>query len=385
MFRAYGLYGHIQANRVRSVLLLAGFVVLLQVLQFSLYLLMGGILGGGLSLDEIIVAAWRRFQGSWYLSLVLAGLWFAIAYAIHGALIQAATKARGVERREAPELYNALENLCVSRGIPMPKLQIIDSPALNAYAAGLHQGNYTIAVTRGLIDTLEPDELEAVLAHELTHIINKDTQMMVIAIIFAGIFAFFADLFIRPWDFPYGVYPQSRSTTRPGGWDQRYEEEDDRQSGRRSGRGGGDGGAGALIAIIIAIAIILITWGVSMMLRFALSRSREYLADAGAVELTKRPEAMIGALRKISANPILDVPSRVEAFFIETPVAERRAGILSTHPSIDERIDAIVRFAGGDPGAIEGPPLPTGTPLPPLNPRPRPTIARNPWIGPRKS
>src|SRR5690606_10347710 len=108
----------------------------------------------------------------------------------------------------APKLYNVLENLCISRGISMPALQIIETPALNAYAAGLKEGQYVIAVTRGLVDTLSDDELEAVLGHELTHIRNRDTQLMVIAIIFAGIFAFFADLLIRGWNFPYGVWPR---------------------------------------------------------------------------------------------------------------------------------------------------------------------------------
>ena len=143
--------------------------------------------------------------------MVAALAWFVIAYFVHQSLIGLATGARSVTRAEAPKLYNALENLCISRGLPMPALQIIDTPALNAYAAGLHEGQYVVAVTRGLVDTLADDELEAVLAHELTHIRNRDTQLMVIAIIFAGIFAFFGDLAIRGWDFPYGWAPRSKS------------------------------------------------------------------------------------------------------------------------------------------------------------------------------
>ena len=209
----------------------------------------------------------------------------------------------------------------------MPALQIIETPALNAYAAGLKEGQYVIAVTRGLVDTLSDDELEAVLGHELTHIRNRDTQLMVIAIIFAGIFAFFADLIIRGWNFPYGVWP--------------------RGDGRRDDRGGRDGGGGAVLAIVIAIAIIMISWGLSTLIRFALSRSREYLADAGSVELTKNPDAMIRALRKIERNARLDVPSRMEAFFIENPLRGGSASLLSTHPSIEDRVAALERFAGG--------------------------------------
>jgi heat shock protein HtpX len=342
MFQAYGLYGHIRANRIRSVVLLLGFVVLLQMMQFSLYLLGTAFFGFGLSFETIAVEAFAQFKRTWPIATLLAISWFVIAYLGHHALIRLATGAKPVERKNAPELYNALENLCISRGIPMPGLEIIESAALNAYAAGLREGDYVIAVTRGLIEALSPAELEAVLAHELTHIRNRDTQMMVIAVIFAGVFAFFGDMLFRAWDFPYGVYPRSRRTTRSDdGWTTGTSSSGDSKRDR-------DGGpAGALIAIAIALAIILLTWGVSTIIRFALSRSREYLADAGSVELTKNPDAMIRALQRISTNPRVEVISRMEAFFIETPIAERVVGLLSTHPSIEDRIEAIQRFAGG--------------------------------------
>jgi heat shock protein HtpX len=230
----------------------------------------------------------------------------------------------------------------------MPALQIIDTPALNAYASGLSEGQYVVAVTRGLVDTLAPDELEAVLAHELTHIRNRDTQMMVIAIIFAGIFAFFGDLAIRGWDFPYGWAPRPKSegpwgtsTSTSSGWGS-GDSSDRRSSGK--------GSSGAILAILLAVAIILITWGVSTLIRLALSRSREYLADAGAAELTKDPNALVRALRKIESHAQFDVPSRMEAFFIENPVAERVSGLFSTHPSITARVDALRQYAG----ALEG-------------------------------
>ena len=338
---AYGLYGHIQANRIRSVILLAGFVALLHALLFSLLLLLEAFSGG--SFDQIVRAAAARFAQSWPVAMAAALVWFVIAYFMHGALIRMATGAASVARKDAPRLYNLLENLCISRGIPMPRLEIIDTPALNAYAAGLKQDNYAIAVTRGLLDTLTDAELEAVLAHELTHIRNRDTQMMVIAVIFAGIFAFFGDLVIRGWDFPYGWSPRGRRD-RDGTWD----------TGDYSSGGGsdererrGERGGGAILAIILAIAIILITWGVSTLIRFALSRAREFLADAGSVELTKNPDAMIAALRKIEGHAAYEVPSRMEAFFIESPVKARITGIFDTHPSVAARVEAIERFAGG--------------------------------------
>ena len=346
MFHAYGLYGHIRANRIRSVLLLAGFVVLLHILLFSVLLLFNGFFGGQLSLEQIVLRTWDQFGRTYPVALVLALGWFAIAYSIHHTLIAGATGARPVTRVEAPALYNALENLCISRGIPMPHLHMIDTDALNAYAAGLREGDYVVAVTRGLVEKLSPAELEAVLAHELTHIRNKDAQMMVVAVIFAGVFGFFGDLFVRGWDFPYGTSPRGR---RNGGYGYDNSRDDDRSSSSSSGgsSSGGRGNGGAVVAIIIAIAVILISWGVSTLIRFALSRSREFLADAGAVELTKNPDAMIGALRKIEENAVFEVPSRMEAFFIESPVKNRLTGLMDTHPAIADRISALERFAGG--------------------------------------
>jgi heat shock protein HtpX len=343
MFQAYGLYGHIQANRVRSLLLLAGFVLLLHALLFSLLLVWSAFLGG--TFEEIAAGAAAQFARAWPVAMGAALIWFAIAYFTHQTLIGMATGARGVARSEAPKLYSALENLCISRGLPMPALQIIETPALNAYASGLREGQYVVAVTRGLIEALTPEELEAVLAHELTHIRNRDTQLMVIAVIFAGIFAFFGDLIIRGWDFPYGWAPQPKPAG--SGWGS-GSSEGDRESRARGGsdRSSGAGAGGAILAIVVAVVIILITWGVSTLIRLALSRSREYLADAGSAELTKNPDALITALRKIERHAAFDVPSRMEAFFIENPVAERVSGLFSTHPSIGDRVAALQRFAG---------------------------------------
>ncbi len=353
MFQAYGLYGHIQANRIRSILLLAGFVALLHALLFSLLLIWSAFLGG--TFDEIVEGAVEQFGRSWPVAMIASAIWFAIAYFAHQTLIGMATGARGVTRAQAPKLYNVLENLCISRGIPMPALQVIETPALNAYASGMREGQYVVAVTRGLVDTLSDDELEAVLAHELTHIRNRDTQMMVIAVIFAGIFAFFGDMIIRGWDFPYGWSPTPRRQRSPwegqnssqsgsGGWTTGGDDQGDRSSSG-SGRSR-DGGGGAIVAIVLAIAIILITWGVSTLIRFALSRSREFLADAGSAELTKNPDALVRALRKIENHAAFDVPSRMEAFFIENPVSGRISGLLATHPSIEARVEALQRYAG---------------------------------------
>ena len=346
MFQAYGLYGHIQANRIRSVMLLAGFVVLLHVLLFSLLMIWSAFSGG--TLDEIVAGAVRQFGRSWPIAMIGAAVWFVIAYLAHQTLIGMATGARGVTRTEAPKLYNVLENLCISRGLPMPALQIIDTPALNAYASGLREGQYLIAVTRGLVDTLADDELEAVLAprthphpqprhpadgdrrhlrRHLRVLRRHDHPRLGLSLRLVAA--------PRRADGPWGSSQQS------GGCDVRRRERRPRRSGRSSG-----GGGGAILAIAIAIAIILITWGVSTLIRFALSRSREFLADAGSAELTKNPDALIRALRKIQNHASFDVPSRMEAFFIENPVSKRLSGLLATHPSMDERVEALQRYAG---------------------------------------
>jgi|SRR5688572_7042856 heat shock protein HtpX len=327
MYRAYGLYSHIQKNRMKSIFLLASFVVLIHAVLFSLVLLVEVSYGG--TAQQIFDAAIENMRYAWPAGVVAAAVWFAIAFLFHQRMIDYATRAKGIERRQEPELYNALENLCISRGIPMPRLKVIESDALNAFAAGIRKGNYSVAVTRGLIDGLSESELECVLAHELTHIRNKDTQMMVIAVIFAGIIAFIGDIVFRRLDFPFGYSPQ------PG--------RSQRRSERRS-----EGGAGVVVIILIALAVIAISWGVSVLIRFAISRAREILADAGAVELTKNPDGMIAALRRIERQAaIADVPSRMHAFFIESPALNPQRGWLSTHPSVDERVAALVQFAGG--------------------------------------
>jgi heat shock protein HtpX len=359
MFKAYGLYSHIQANRMRSAFLLAGFVLLLLALMFSFALLFESFQSSDAPFEVIVARAQRDFMESWPVGVLAAGVWFVIAWLFHQRMIDFATGARAISRAESPRLYNLLENLCISRGVPIPALQVIDSDALNAYASGLKEGEYKICVTTGLLTALTDPEIEAVLGHELTHIRNRDVQLMVVAVIFAGIFAFVADLTIRSWNFPFGFSPH-----RPP------EREDNR---RESGAG---------LAMMIALAIIAVSWGVSILIRFALSRSREYLADAGSVELTKNPDAMISSLRKIEARAVIPtMPSRMHAFFIESPARVQESGWLSTHPTVDERVRALVEFAGGQdvalaPQIAEGP---EASFLPPDGRSPLDPPQRGPW------
>jgi heat shock protein HtpX len=325
MGEAYGLQTHIWNNNGKSVLLMLGFPVLLILLTYGLFLLFAGLTGsvaGQSGTAGYFIWAGQALAQAWPFAIAGAILWFGIAYAFYQNIIDAATGSRKVERKDEPKLYNLLENLCISRGITMPALRIIETDGLNAFATGLHKGNYSVTVTRGLMNTLTDEELEAVLAHELTHIRNADVRLLIIAVIFVGIFSFVGEMTFR--SLRYGAY---------GGGSSR----------RSSSR---DSGGGALIAIVAALAIIAIAYALAIVIRFALSRRREFLADAGAVELTKNPDAMISALQKISGNAAVNAPSEVREMFIENPHSDF-ASIFATHPPIEKRIEVLAKYAGG--------------------------------------
>ena len=334
MAQAYGLYTHIRANRRRSVLLLIGLFFLVYVMVYA-GALAARALTEDASLDYLLRQAWRDLWIAFPFATAGAALWTLIAYRFHQRLIDAVTGGHTVSRMEAPRLYNLLENLCISRGIPMPKLKIMDTPVLNAFATGLNQKQYAITLTQGLIDRLDDAEIEAVLGHELTHIRNGDVRLLIVAVVIAGVVAFFAELVFR-------MLFHAGGSGRPGTWSRRSSDSD-------SGKGSG----GAFAAIAIALALIALAWLLSIVVRFALSRSREYLADAGSVELTKNPDAMISALRKIEGRgELADVPSAVMEMCVDNP----RSGFIdlfATHPSVQRRVDVLVATAGGrDPGPL---------------------------------
>ena len=268
---AYGLYTHIQSNKRRSIALLIGLFLLVYLLVYA-GALTGEALTNDAPLDVLMRAALRDalYAAPW--ATLGTALWILIAYKFHQSMIDAVTGGREVTRQEEPRLYNLLENLCISRGITMPKLKVIEDGSLNAFATGMNEKQYSITVTSGLINSLDDAEIESVLGHELTHIRNGDVRMLVIAVIIAGVIAFFAELVFRLM-FQGGLSWRSN-----------------RSSGDRKGAG---------VAILIAVALIAVAWILSIVIRFALSRQREYLADSGSVELTKNSDAMISALRKI--------------------------------------------------------------------------------------
>ena len=324
---AYGLYTHIQSNKRRSVILLIGLFFLVYLMVYAGALMAEAISSSG-PIDSLMRNAVTPALYAAPFATVGTVIWILIAYRFHQALIDAVTGGHTVTREEEPRLYNLLENLCISRGITMPKLKVVDDTALNAFATGLNDKQYSITVTRGLVDRLDDAELEAVLGHELTHIRNGDVRMLVIAVVIAGAISFFAELIFRLLF----------------------------QGGMRFGRGSSSSdskGKGAGVAILIAIALIAVAWILSIVIRFALSRQREYLADAGSIELTKNPDAMISALRKIEGRGEL---ARANSAVMEMCIDNPRVGfsnVFDTHPSIDKRVAAIVKFAGGhDPGPL---------------------------------
>src|SRR5262245_40065734 len=186
MAEAYGLYTHIQSNRRRSIALLIGLFFLVYLMVYA-----GALAAEAMSYDAsiqwLLRQAWRDFLKAAPFATIGTALWIFIAYKFHQSLIDMVTGGREVTRQEEPRLYNLLENLCISRGITMPKLKIMDDPSLNAFASGMNEKQYAVTVTTGLLNALDDAEIEAVLGHELTHIRNGDVRMLVIAVIIAGV------------------------------------------------------------------------------------------------------------------------------------------------------------------------------------------------------
>jgi heat shock protein HtpX len=373
---AYGLYTHIASNKFRSMLLLAGLFLLIYVLVYAGALIAEVLINSDASVDYYLRAAFRDLITAAPYATIAAALWIVIAYFFHQNMIDAVTGGEDVTRQQQPRLYNLLENLCISRGIPMPKLKVMDSPALNAFATGLNRRQYAVTVTTGLLNALNDHEIEAVLGHELTHIRNGDVQLMVVAVIIAGVVGFFGELFFRMFT----------NLSWSGGWGSSSSSSSRSSSSSSDSDSKGSGG-GAVIVVIIAVALIVLAWLLSQVVKLALSRSREFLADAGSVELTKDPDAMISALRKIeNRGELPGATSAVMELCVDNP-REGFADLFATHPSVDSRVKALVQFAGGhDPGPLA---LPSDAPSDPDDQREPadqpasdqapPPLPRGPW------
>ena len=282
---------------------------------------------------------WYYFKDAMPFTLSMTGLWFIIAYCANTSIIRHITHAKPVERKDNLRVYNIVENLCIAGGIEMPQINIVEDSNLNAYASGIDIPSFTITLTTGLIEKLNDAELSAVVGHELTHIKNRDTRLMVVCIVFVGIFAAIQSMSMRMLG---ALLRGSR-----------------RSSSRRNNKGGG----GAIILEIMILLIALIIWSsigyfFSFMTRLAISRKREYVADAGAAELCGDPLALASALKKISEAPGLAGVQRsdVAQLYIIHPDEEfdnnmklsgwvAKANIMfCTHPDTPERIKILEQF-----------------------------------------
>ncbi|MBC5631801.1 M48 family metallopeptidase [Parabacteroides hominis] len=310
-------------NNFRSLLLLCLFPCLVMGLLFAFCYLLHLL---AMNDDGMTGAEILRYSTGMFIHLapyVLGGvlMWFIIAYFANTSIINSATGSEPLSRMENKRVYNLVENLCMSQGMKMPKINIINDDSLNAFASGINERTYTVSLSRGIIDKLDDQELEAVIAHELSHIRNKDVRLMIVSIVFVGIFAMLAQMAMR------SVYYSSMSRRR-----------DEKNN--------------TAIIIVLVMVVAAIGYFFSMLMRFAISRKREYLADAGAAEMTKNPLALASALRKISADPDIEAVKRedVAQLFIQHPGKQAQSalsglsGLFATHPPIEKRIQVLEQF-----------------------------------------
>jgi len=310
-----GLQSQIWKNNVKSVFLLILFPVVIIVLIWLFFYFVTGQTTGQRLADTNI--SFVRYVP--WVSLIIL-IWFLIAYFSHSSIIKKATGSVPLERMENKRIYNMVENLCIANGMPLPAINLIEDDSMNAFASGINKSTFTVSLSRGLISKLTDEELEAVIAHELTHIRNRDVRLLIISIVFVGIFAFLTEALFRMIRFS-GL--------------------------RSSGKGKKDGG----YIILVALALAAIGYFLSTLFRFALSKKREYLADSGSVEMTKNPLALASALEKIATDPRIEAVEQrdVAQLFIDNPREKRKmfssvASLFSTHPPIDKRISLLRQF-----------------------------------------
>ena len=250
-------------------------------------------------------------------------IWFLIAYWANTSIINSATGSKPLNRQENKRVYNLVENLCMSQGMKMPKINIIYDSSLNAFASGINERTYTVTLSEGIIRKLNDEELEAVIAHELSHIRNRDVRLLIISIVFVGIFSMLTEI-----TFYAITHIRVRSSSNS------------------------KGSGGVVLFILIALVIAAIGYLFASLMRFAISRKREYMADAGSAEMTKNPLALASALRKISADPAIEAVQRkdIAQLFIQNPKKKTKglyskfSGLFATHPPIEKRIEILEQF-----------------------------------------
>ena len=292
------IYSQISANRWKTWIIIALFVTFVTTILF----IYGKATGYGLSYAGI--------------GLIIAGLMSFASYYYSDKMILGMSGAKQIKKSDNPQLFRIVENLCIGTGIPMPKIYIINDSATNAFATGRDPKHSIVCVTTGILEKLDKAELEGVIAHELSHIQNYDTRVMAVVVILVGLVALLADFFMRSLWF--------------GG-------------GRRSDRGNAQG-----IFLIIGIALAILSPLIATLIQLAVSRKREFLADASGALLTRYPEGLASALEKIAKDkePLEAANNATAHLYISNPFKSKTSGhwftsLFNTHPPIEERINIL--------------------------------------------
>jgi heat shock protein HtpX len=298
----------IARNKRNSWLLIALFMLLFVALGLAIGMAWGG--------------------GDWRFGAVVAGGAAAIAFFLTlgsyykgSSVLLALSHAREIKKSDDPQLWNVVEELTIAAGIPMPRVFLIDDTAMNAFATGRNPQNAAVAITKGLRDKLNRDELQGVMAHELSHVRHYDILYSMMVAVMVGVLVIISDVYLRSLLFGGGR--------------------------RRSSRNREGGGAIQLVMVIIAIVLAILAPILARVIQMALSRQREYLADAGAIELTRNPDGLASALARLSGDQeVLEVANRATApLYIVHPIKKfeaRASGIFNTHPPIGERIKRLM-------------------------------------------
>ncbi|MCD8297287.1 MAG: M48 family metallopeptidase [Prevotella sp.] len=333
--RYVGMYTQIRRNNMLTIVLLLMFpVIILGMIWIFLALL--NYFGNGYydaygnvvhQLDAETVNYYFMNTIPWV--IVGVGVWFIIAYFSNTTMVRNATGAHPVTRMENPRIYNIVENLCMTCNMDMPKINIVNDRQLNAFASGIDKKSYTVTLTTGIIDRLNDDELAGVIAHELTHIRNRDTRLLITSIIFVGIISTIMSLVIQ----------MMYNAMWFGG-------------GRRRSSDEKNSGISIVVILLIGVICCAIAYFFTLITRFAISRKREYMADAGGAELCGNPLALASALRKISGDPGLSNVKRddIAQLFIIHPqhfapgIMSFFNSLFSTHPDTKKRIEILEQF-----------------------------------------
>ena len=291
------LYSQAESNTRKTWLLITGFLVFIIALGYLFSYL----------LDSSMIL---------YIAVIFSILTSFTSYWYSDKIVLAMARAREIEKKDNPELYRLVENLCIASGLPLPKVYIINETQPNAFATGRDEKHAVVAITKGLLDKLDRAELEGVIAHELSHIKNKDMLLGTAVVILVGVVAMISNLFLR--------------ITFWGG-------------GRRDSRGS----AGTIMLVLGLVAAILAPIAASL-IQLAVSRKREFLADASAALLTRYPEGLARALEKIASDsaPLKTANTSTAHLYISSPLRGKQskgwfAKLFMTHPPTEERLNAL--------------------------------------------